>query len=87
MSGRKCGVSRRCSGRRPLYEHGYAHWRSEGVDFFALGASGTSFVRVRVKLDVNKPLTMVVGLHPEGYGQMVFQVLYKKFPNYVMSVG
>jgi hypothetical protein len=32
-----------------------------GVDLYALGASGTSFVRVRVKLDVNKPLTRVVG--------------------------
>jgi hypothetical protein len=31
-----------------------------------------------VKLDVNKPLTRVVGLHPEGYEQMVFQVLYEK---------
>jgi hypothetical protein len=32
------------------------------VDLFALGASGTSFVHVRVKLDVGKPLMRVVGL-------------------------
>jgi hypothetical protein len=36
------------------------------VGLYDLGASGTSFVRVRVKLNVNKPLTRVVGLHPEG---------------------
>jgi hypothetical protein len=35
-----------------------------GVELYALGASGTSFVRVRVKLDVSKALTRVVGLHP-----------------------
>jgi hypothetical protein len=31
------------------------------VDLFALGASGTSFVRVLVKLDAGKPLARVVG--------------------------
>jgi hypothetical protein len=37
-----------------------------GVDLYALGASGTSFVIVRVKLDVKKPLLCLIGLHPEG---------------------
>ncbi|KAM0882636.1 hypothetical protein ACQ4PT_032152 [Festuca glaucescens] len=37
------------------------------VDLYALGASGTSFVRVRVKLDVNKPLTsMETGCVPQS---------------------
>jgi hypothetical protein len=58
-----------------------------GVDLYALGASGTSFVQVRIKLDVGKPLTRVVGLHPEGYPQMVFQVLYEKLPKFCEVCG
>jgi hypothetical protein len=58
-----------------------------GVDLFALGPSGTSFVRVRVKLDVGKPLTRVVELHPEGSEHMIFQVLYEKLPNSVMCLA
>jgi hypothetical protein len=48
------------------------------VDLYALGASGISFVCVRVKLHVDKQLTRLVGLHPEGSERLHFQVLYKK---------
>jgi hypothetical protein len=50
------------------------------MELYALGASGTSFVRVRVKLNVNKPLTRVVGLHPDGNERMTFEVMYKNLP-------
>ncbi|KAM0881221.1 hypothetical protein ACQ4PT_033100 [Festuca glaucescens] len=59
----------------------------KGVDLYALGASGTSFVRVRVKLDVNKALTRFVGLHPEGNVKMTFQVLYEKLPKFCDVCG
>jgi hypothetical protein len=52
-----------------------------------LGASGTSFVRVRVKLDVHKALTRVVGLHPEGSERLMFQVLYEKLPKFCDVCG
>jgi hypothetical protein len=58
-----------------------------GVELYALGASGTSFVRVRVKLDVNKALTRVVGLHPEGSDRMMFQVLYENLPKFCDFCG
>jgi hypothetical protein len=57
------------------------------VDLYALGASGTSFVRVRVRLDVNKPLTRVVGLNPEGYEKMLFQVMFEKLPRFCAVCG
>jgi hypothetical protein len=57
------------------------------ADLYALGASGTSFVRARVKLDVNKPLTRVVGLHPEGNARMTFLVLYEKLPRFCEVCG
>ncbi|KAK1613829.1 hypothetical protein QYE76_019346 [Lolium multiflorum] len=57
------------------------------VDLYALGASGTSFVRVRVKLDVFKPLTRFVGLHPEGSERMSFQVMYEKLPKFCDICG
>ncbi|KAM0864489.1 hypothetical protein ACQ4PT_043888 [Festuca glaucescens] len=57
------------------------------VDLYALGASGTSFVRVRFKLDVNKPLTRLVGLHPEGSVRLHFQVLYEKLPKFCEMCG
>jgi hypothetical protein len=57
------------------------------VDLYALGASGTSFVRVRVKLDVNRPLTRFVGLHPEGVERLSFQVMYEKLPNFCEICG
>jgi hypothetical protein len=57
------------------------------VDLYVLGASGTSFVRVRVKIDVNKPLTRIVGLHPEGSERLSFQVLYEKLPRYCEVCG
>jgi hypothetical protein len=44
----------------------------QSVDLYALGASGTSFIRVWVKLNVNKPLTRFVGLHREGNKRMMF---------------
>jgi hypothetical protein len=52
----------------------------KGVDLFALGASGTSFMRVCMKLDVNKPLRRVMGLHPEGQERLHFQVMFEKLP-------
>jgi hypothetical protein len=52
----------------------------QSVDLYAMGASGTSFVRLRMKLDVKKPLTRFVGLHPEGNERMHFQVMYEKLP-------
>jgi hypothetical protein len=52
------------------------------VDLYALGASRTSFVQVRVRLDVNKPLTRVVGLNPEGYERMMFQVMFEKLSRF-----
>jgi hypothetical protein len=58
-----------------------------GVDLYALGASGTSFVRVRTKLDVNKPLVRAVGLHPEGQPKLRFQVLYEKLPRFCDVCG
>ncbi|KAM0923275.1 hypothetical protein ACQ4PT_005595 [Festuca glaucescens] len=58
-----------------------------GTDMFALGASGTSFVRVRVKIDVFKPLTRVVGLHPEGQEKLHFQVLFEKLPRFCDVFG
>ncbi|KAK1574786.1 hypothetical protein QYE76_017384 [Lolium multiflorum] len=58
-----------------------------GVDLYALGASGTSFVRVRIKLDVNKPLVRAVGLHPEGQPKLRFQVLYEKLPRFCDVCG
>ncbi|KAM0889136.1 hypothetical protein ACQ4PT_027880 [Festuca glaucescens] len=57
------------------------------VDMYALGASGTSFVRVRVKLDVLKPLTILVGLHPEGHERLHFQVIYEKLPKFCAVCG
>jgi hypothetical protein len=52
----------------------------QSLDMYALGASGTSFVSVCVKLDVNETLTRVVGLHPEGFAKQIFQVMYEKLP-------
>jgi hypothetical protein len=57
------------------------------VDLYALGASGTSFMRVRVKLNVQKPLTRVVGLHPEGNEKMMFLVLYEKLLHFCEVCG
>jgi hypothetical protein len=57
------------------------------VDLYALGASGTSFVRVRVKLDVNKPLTRIVGLSPGGGERMLFLVMYEKLPKFCDICG
>ncbi|XP_051201869.1 uncharacterized protein [Lolium perenne] len=57
------------------------------VDLYALGESGTSFVRVRVKLDIRKPLTRVVGLHPEGSERMTFQLPYEKLPKFCEVCG
>jgi hypothetical protein len=53
-----------------------------GVDLYVLGASGMSFVRVRVKLDVNKPLLCLVGWHPKGQERLHFLVLYEKMPKF-----
>jgi hypothetical protein len=58
-----------------------------GVDLYALGESGTSFVRVRVRLDVNKPLIRVVGLHQQGSKRMTFQVLYENLPKFCDMCG
>jgi hypothetical protein len=57
------------------------------TDLFTLGASGTSFVRVKVKIDVFKPLTRVVGLHPEGQERLLFQVLFEKLPRFCAVCG
>jgi hypothetical protein len=35
-----------------------------------------------MKLDANKPLTRVVGLHLEGNDPLVFQVLYENLPKF-----
>jgi hypothetical protein len=59
----------------------------KSIDLYALGASGTSFVRVRVRLDVNKPLTRFVGLHPEGSERLHFQVMYEKIPKFCEVCG
>jgi hypothetical protein len=58
-----------------------------GVELYALGATGTSFVRVRVKINVNKPLIRVVGLHPEGQERVHFQVMYEKLPRFCDVCG
>jgi hypothetical protein len=42
---------------------------------------------VRVKLDVNKPLLGLVGLHREGQERMHFQVLYEKMPKFCALCG
>jgi hypothetical protein len=42
---------------------------------------------VRVELDVNKPLTRLVGLHPEGSERLHFQVLYEKLPKFCEKCG
>jgi hypothetical protein len=52
-----------------------------------MGASGTSFVRVRIRLDVNKPLTRIIGLHPEGSERLNFQVLFEKLPRFCEVCG
>ncbi|KAK1643001.1 hypothetical protein QYE76_060806 [Lolium multiflorum] len=52
----------------------------KSVDLYTLGASGTRFVWVRVKIDVNNSLNRVVGLHLEGDKKMAFMVMYEKLP-------
>ena len=42
---------------------------------------------MRVKLDVHKPLTRIVGLHPEGNKRMSFQVKYEKLPKFCDVCG
>jgi hypothetical protein len=59
----------------------------KGVDLYALGASGTSFVRVRVRIDVNKRLLRFVRLHPEGNERISFQVMYEKLPRFCDICG
>jgi hypothetical protein len=61
-------------------------WRCIGevcsVDIYVLGASGTSFVQVRVKIDVKEPLTRIMGLHPEGNELLSFNVMYENLPQF-----
>jgi hypothetical protein len=57
------------------------------VDLYAMGESGTSFVRVRAKLDMNRPLMRFVGLHAEGCDRMNFQVMYEKLPRFCEVCG
>jgi hypothetical protein len=43
-----------------------------GVDMYGLGVGGASFMRVTIKLDVNKLSIKFVDLHPDGQERMHF---------------